>query len=236
MPLLLAAALPDFGAARAAPRLAELCGRWERYLAPRLAPAQLAHCRRFGQGGSAPRARASRMLARLLALRALPGSATLERDERGRPRVARAPGWRVAFSHSGAAAFCLVLTPGDTVGRPGGEPALDAEPASALPSTDRGFAGPAPTPRAGLRRWLLAEALFKALGADPAYWKAAAGAAHAEADHDGARQGAGYCILAGAPFAWRFVAAPGHALCVALPGDAPFPVDLRWLTWQSFLS
>ncbi|MBD5416401.1 MAG: hypothetical protein HDR50_01710 [Desulfovibrio sp.] len=231
MPLLLAAALPDFGAARAAPRLAELCGRWERDLAPRLAPAQLAHCRRFGQGGSAPRARASRLLARLLALRALPGSATLEMDERGRPRVAGAPGWRVAFSHSGAAAFCLVLTPGETAGRPAGYSAVDAEPADGMPSTDRGFAAPAPTPQAGLRRWLLAEALFKALGGAPESWQAAARAAH-----DGARQGAGYCTLAGARLSWRFVVAPGHALCVALPGDAPFPVDLRWLTWQSFLS
>ena len=120
MPLLLAAALPDFAAARAEPRLAELCARWERHLAPRLAPAQLAHCRRFGGSLGALHARTSRLLARLLALRALPGAATLERDDRGRPRVAGAPGWRVAFSHSGAAAFCLVLTPAETAQRRGG--------------------------------------------------------------------------------------------------------------------
>ncbi|WP_165079057.1 MULTISPECIES: hypothetical protein [unclassified Desulfovibrio] len=231
MPLILSAPLPDCAATGAEARLTQLCARWERSVAPRLAPAQLAHCRRFGQGGGAPGARASRLLARLLALRALPRRTTLEGDDHGRPRVAGAPGWHIAFSHSGAAAFCLVLKPGETAQRPAGYGAVDAEPASALPTTDRGFAAPAPTPRAGLWRWLLAEALFKARGAAPECWKDAACAAH-----DGAGHAAGCCTLAGAPFSWRFLAVPGHAVCVALPGAAPFSVGLRWLAWQSFLS
>lgn len=230
MPLVLAAPLPGFAAPCAEGRLAALCARWEHSLAPHLSAPQRAHCRRFGEGGGALWARASRLLARLLALRALPGGSVLDMDDKGRPRLAGAPGWHIAFSHSGRAAFCLVLTPAELAGHPPGEPALDAEAAGALPATARAFAAPAPTPRADFRRWLLAEALFKALGAAPEHWKNAAHAAQR-----GANRPAGGCIIRGKQLSWRFVPAPGHELCVALPGGAPFAVGLRWRAWQSFL-
>lgn len=230
MPLVLAAPLPDLAPPMAGGRLSRLCARWERILAPRLSPGQITHCRRFYNEGEALKARASRLLARLLALRVLPRGCSLDMDELSRPRVDCAPGWHVAFSHSGRAAFCLVLAPGDTGQLPQGHSALDAEAVGNLPPTDRGFAAPAPTPRAGLRRWLLAEALFKALGASPELWKIAACAAHGAPGRT-----AGCSRMAGAPFSWRFLPAPGHALCVAFPGGEPFSVGLRWLPWQSFL-
>lgn len=230
MPLILAAPLPSFAAPGDQAGVSRLCARWERHLAPRLSPCQLAHCSRFGNDGDALRARASRLLARLLVLRVLPQGSLLDMDERGRPRVTGACGWQIAFSHSGHAAFCLVLQPSETARLPEGRPALDAEATDAPPSTDRGFLAPAPTSRAALRRWLLAEALFKGLGAPPEHWKAAAVAAHG-----GAGRAAGRCTLAGAQFTWRFVPAPGHALCVALSGGEPFSAALRWLAWQSFL-
>lgn len=231
MPLILAAPLPVFGASGADARLSMLCVRWERRLVSRLSPAQMSHCRRFAESGEALQARASRLLARLLALHVLPGFCVLAMDASGRPRVEGAPGWHTAFSHSGRAAFCLVLAPEETAGRPEGQPALDAEVAGRLPPTDRGFAAPAPSPRGALRRWLLAETLFKAAGAAPACWNAAARSAHC-----GAGQAAGYARIAGAQVSWRFLPAPGHALCVALPGGEPFSVGLRWLAWQSFFS
>ena len=228
MPLILAAPLPSFAAPTAEARLQRLCASWERALATRLSPAQLAHCRRFGTGGEALNARASRLLVRLLALRVLPQESMLDRDEHGRPRVSGTPGWQIAFSHSGSAAFCLVLGPRETASLPAGHAALDAEACGRLPPTDRGFTAPAPSRRAALRRWVLAEALFKALGAPAARWGAVATAAeHA----GGARSGRwrdGADVLS-----WHFFAAPGHAGCVALPGSAPFFVGLRWLAWQS---
>ncbi len=231
MPLIYACALPDFADFPARQRLRSLCALWERRAAPRLSPEQLAHIRRFRPSGDALLARASRLLARLLAVRALPGGARLGMDAAGRPRVFGAPGWEVAFSHSGRAAFCLARPPEETRGRARATvtAALDAEILSAPPPADRPFAGPARSPRASLRRWLLAEALFKALGGRPALWAVAAAAAHA-----GAGQRAGVCLPEGQRLHWRQLSCPGHALCVALPGAAPAPVRLRWLVWHAF--
>lgn len=231
MPLVYASALPDFADAPAGHRLRRLCARWERRAAPRLSPEQRAHVLRFRPSGDALLARASRLLARLLAARALPGGARLDMDAAGRPRVSGAPGWEVAFSHSGRAAFCLVRSPEETLAGAGetATAALDAEALSAPPPADRAFAGPARSPRASLRRWTLAEALFKAFGAPPALWAAAAAAAHA-----GSGQRAGAWLWAGQRVAWRRLSCPGHALCVALPGAAAAPVRLRWLAWRAF--
>lgn len=235
MPLIYASALPGFAGPPAQQRLRRLCALWERRAAPRLSPEQLAHLRRFPPSGDALLARASRLLARLLAARALPGGARLGMDAAGRPRVFGAPGWEVAFSHSGRAAFCLVRPPEETRGGAWGRAcgtatvALDAEALSAHPPADRAFAGPARSPRASLRRWTLAEALFKALGGRPALWAAAAAAAHA-----GAGQRAGAWQWEGQRLDWRRFSCPGHMLCVALPGVTAAPVRLRWLAWHAF--
>lgn len=100
--LILGAALPDLPPAG----LRGLCLRWETALAPRLAPEQMAHIRRFAPDGPALAARASRLLARLLlrglqSLGALRPDLCLERDMAGRPLLS---GWRISFSHSGRAA------------------------------------------------------------------------------------------------------------------------------------
>lgn len=230
MPLVSASALPGFADAPDGHRLRCLCARWERRAAPRLSPGQLAHIRRFRPSGDALSARVSRLLARLLAMQALPAGARLGMDAAGRPRVSGAPGWEVAFSHSGRAAFCLVRPPEETRATPCGSAAaaLDAEALWAPPPSDRVFAGPARSPRASLRRWALAEALFKALGARPALWTAAAAAAHA-----GAGRRAGAWLWEGNRLHWLRLACPGHALCVALPGAAAVPVRLRWLDWHA---
>ncbi len=231
MPLVFASALPGFADAQAGHRLRCLCARWERRAAPHLSPGQHAHVRRFPPSGDALLARASRLLARLLAAQALPPGARLDMDAAGRPRVSGAPGWEVAFSHSGRAAFCLVRPPQETRGETGGTAAaLDAEALSAPPPADLVFAGSARSPRASLRRWTLAEALFKALGARPALWTAAAAAAHA-----GTGRRAGAWLWEGQRVAWRRISCPGHVLCVALPGAAAAPpVRLRWLAWHAF--
>lgn len=228
MPLVLAAALPAFAGPASEERLARLCGNWERRLAPRLSPGQIAHCRRFSKGGDVTRARASRLLARLLALTALPPDCLLALDALDRPRVTGEPGWQLAFSHSGRAAFCLVLTPWEGARRSPGSCALDAEAIGLLLPTDRAFAGSSHSGSAGLRRWTLAEAMYKALGALPQRWEAVAAAAEQGAPHRSGSWHAGDALLS-----WRFAAAPGHGLCVALPGKAPFSLTLRWLAWQS---
>ncbi|MDE5880019.1 MAG: 4'-phosphopantetheinyl transferase superfamily protein [Desulfovibrio sp.] len=231
MPLVCAAALPRFPPDSAEQRLRRLCARWEALLKPRLSPAQLAHCRRFGERGAPLEARASRLLARLLALRALPEGALVDTDAPGRPSVCGAPGWNVAFSHSGRAAFCLILAPGETQepSDAGAAPALDAEAVGALPPTDRCFSSPSTSPAVALRRWTLAEALFKALGCPAGQWAAVARAAER-----GAAFRAGF--WQGPGLAWRFAPTPGHLVCVALPGALPSSttsINVHWFTWQS---
>lgn len=225
MPIVYATALPTFSGPAEEGALRELCAHWERAAAPRLSPAQRAHCRRFRSGGDALRARASRLLARLLALRALPAGAGLDMDAQGRPLAEDAPGWQVAFTHSGSAAFCLISAPGEVIADSPFRVALDAEAWGAPAPGDRAFAAPAPTQDAALRRWVLAEALYKALVAPPGRWAAVAAAAHA-----GAAQRQGFWQADGARLCWRFLAAPGSLLCAALPGTAP--LGLRWLHWQ----
>ncbi|MBD5557491.1 MAG: hypothetical protein HDQ92_02715 [Desulfovibrio sp.] len=227
MPVVYASALPTVPLPDEEAALRQLCARWERADVPRLSPAQRAHYGRFRSGGAALRARASRLLARLLALRALPAGAVLDMDADGRPLVTGAPGWQVAFTHSGNAAFCLICAPGELQGASPGLPALDAEAWGTHQPGDRAFAAPAPTPAASLRRWVLAEALYKALGATPARWAAVAAAAHA-----GATQRRGLWQADGVCLCWRFLAAPGHVLCAALPGTAFPRLGLRWLHWQ----
>lgn len=227
MPLVRATALPVFAPALRDDRLRALCSRWERRAAPGLSPGQREHCSRFAPAGDALMARASRLLARLLALSALPEGAVLDRDAAGRPRVTGAPGWEVAFTHSGRAAFCLICAPGE--GRSHGpvRPALDTEALATAPPDGPPFAAPAPGPGFALRRWTLAEALFKALGAPPDMWGTVAATAHR---HAGARAGA--WAHGRARLDWRFLPAPGHVLCVALPGAAPQPLRLHWIPWQ----
>lgn len=227
MPVVYATALPTFPRPAEEAALRQLCAHWEHAAAPRLSPAQRAHCRRFHPGGGALRARASRLLARLLALRALPAGALLDMDAHGRPLVAGAPGWQAAFTHSGSAAFCLLSAPGETLADSPVPVALDAEAWGSPAPGDRAFAAPAPAQDASLRRWVLAEALYKALGALPARWDAVAATAHA-----GAAQRQGFWQPDGARLCWRFLAAPGHLLCAAFPGTASPRLRLRWLHWK----
>lgn len=229
MPLVCATALPVYAKASAERRLRQLCSHWERCVAPRLSFLQLAHCRRFYPCGNALGARASRLLARLLALHALPKTASLDMDSVGRPLVCGVPGWEVAFSHSGHAAFCLLQSPEEMTPDWPSKGALDAEPLEGAPPADRGFPGPASSPRAALRRWVLAEALFKALGSRPACWAAVAAAAH-----KGAAQRTGIWRHKSWILSWRLLVVPGHPLCVVLPNAPATPIHLRWFTWQTF--
>lgn len=234
MPLVCAIPLPRLTDARDdRRRLRRLCALWEARAAARLSPAQLAHCRRFADDGAALLARASRLLARLVALRLLPPGAGLDGDGAGRPVVTGAPGWEAAFSHSGRAAFCLLCQPHETAGEASRiRAALDAEAPDAIPPGDRAFAAPAACAAASLRRWVLAEALFKARGATPLHWSPAAAFAHG-ALGTGLPRRAGIWRREDPALSWRLLAVPGHWVCVALPGEAAPRVRVRWLPLQA---
>ena len=151
-------------------------------------------------------------------------------DNRGRPQF---DGWRVAFSHSGRAAFCA-LAPADqdadigqnspALGLNAPDIGLDAEALTSPPPHASAFAthelaAPLALPqdcidREALRRWTIKEALLKAaglgLGMPPA---------HIPTGRFGQRAGLwqGPLGLLG----WRSLACPGHWLCVALAGHVP---------------
>ena len=218
----------------------------EAALEPWLDDRQLAHVRRFGRSpnGQAEtpepqqdvlRAALSRLLARaqlvtyaarqtMTANSPLAGPLPqLGMDTQGRPQF---PGWRVAFSHSGEAAFCaLCPAPADAAVTPHvtHPHALDAESLLSPPPSPNAFA-PAELPRrearreAGLsqqsidrealRRWTIKEALLKAsglgLGMDPA---------RVPTGRFGQR--AGFWRGPMGIFCWRSLPCPGHWLSVA---------------------
>ena len=164
-------------------------------LAPWLDARQLEHVRRFGQnvadsdvaGQEAPgqiliEAALSRLMARaqLITATALHGSLQnqIQMDSRGRPLL---DGWRVAFSHSGRAAFCALAPAGQNADIGKNAPAnglnapdigLDAEALTSPPPHASAFAAhelaaPPALPqsaidREALRRWTIKEALLKA--------------------------------------------------------------------------
>ena len=211
--VLLYSPLPQF-AGRA---LADWCDYLQTALLPWLGPLQLAHLQAFRAGEAALKARCSRLLARALLVRLVMGaaqaalaesektaapsvSATLNHpylsnlgfeglgmDHLGRPLL---PGWRIAFGHSGLAAFCAarhlrdeqsaalrrqVFDPEETTHpREKSRPclALDAEALNSPPPAGRAFTaeemsaplGEAFHARESLRRWTVKEALLKAAG------------------------------------------------------------------------
>lgn len=211
-------------------------------LEPWLDDRQLAHVRRFGrspkgqtEAGEAQqdvlRAALSRLLARAqLVTHAAQQAKTarsiiagpppqLGMDTQGRPLF---PGWRVAFSHSGEAAFCaLCPAPADTAVAPHVIPphALDAESLLSPPPAPNAFS-PAELARreAGLsqqginrealRRWTIKEALLKAsglgLGMDPT-----------RVPTGGFGQRAGIWHGPLGIFYWRCLPCPGHWLSMA---------------------
>jgi 4'-phosphopantetheinyl transferase len=158
-------------------------------------------------------------------------------DTRGRPRL---DGWRVAFSHSGRAAFCALAPAGQSadigqdapdIGR--NSPAsgleapdigLDAEALTSAPPHASAFAAkelaaPPPLPqtcidREALRRWTIKEALLKAAGLG-------LGMQPAQIPTGGFGQRAGLWQGPLGTFGWRSLACPGHWLCVALAGGVP---------------
>ena len=197
--------------------LADLCDYLQKAMLPWLGPQQLAHLQAFHTGDAALKARCSRLLARALLVRLVMGAtqATLGKQEKadalsfsamlnhpslsclgftglgmdhqGRPAL---PGWRIAFSHSGMAAFCAVrrqkneqanvlcqlMHDSDKVAQPRVENlpclAVDAEALVSLPPAGRAFTARetrAPLAeefhaRERLRRWTVKEALLKAAG------------------------------------------------------------------------
>lgn len=197
--------------------LADWCDYLQATLLPWLGPQQLAHLQAFHAGEAALKARGSRLLARALLVRlvmgatqaalAKPGTsaapplsgmlnhpylsclgfAGLGMDHLGRPVL---PGWRIAFGHSGLAAFCAArrlpdessvaschqIHAPEEAAQPREESrpclALDAEALDSPPPTRRAFTAremAAPLAEAfhareSLRRWTVKEALLKAAG------------------------------------------------------------------------
>ena len=214
----------------------------EAALEPWLDERQLAHVRRFGRSPNGQtkareaqqdvlRAALSRLLARaqlvtyaarqtMTANSPLAGPLPqLGMDTQGRPQF---PGWRVAFSHSGEAAFCALCPgPADAELASHAMPphALDAESLLSLPPAPNAFA-PSELPRRetgfsqqsinreALRRWTIKEALLKAsglgLGMDPA-----------RVPTGGFGQRAGIWHGPMGVFYWRSLPSPGHWLSVA---------------------
>lgn len=231
MPLVCATALPSIGPTFAADRLKEFCRHWERKASPRLTPSQRAHLRLFAHNGAALYALASRLLVRLLALRVLPQNAVLDMDALGRPCVIGATGWHISFSHSGRAAFCLVIPPSEMALSRCGNAALDAESLAIFRPAEQIFGWPARSFRMAVRRWTLAESLFKALGANPCHWEAITGFCR----QFGQQRAGIWSATDGCSLSWRLLSLPGHSLCVALAGEQiPFP-GLRWLSWRELI-
>lgn len=221
---------------------------FEAALEPWLDARQLEHVRRFGQsfagsevagqeasGQEVIEAALSRLMARAqlitaAALRAGAAQMQINMDTRGRPQL---EGWRVAFSHSGRAAFCA-LAPADQnadIGQYSPAPGLDAPdigldaealtspPPHASAFAANELAAPRALPqssidREALRRWTIKEALLKAaglgLGMRPA---------HVPTGRFGQRAGLWQGLLG--PLGWRSLACPSHWLCVALAGHIP---------------
>ena len=196
--------------------LADLCDYLQKAMLPWLGPQQLAHLQAFHTSEASLKARCSRLLARALLVRLVMGAtqATLKKQEKadasplsamlnhpslsclgftglgmdhlGRPAL---PGWRIAFSHSGQAAFCAVRYQKNEQAnalchlhnpekaaqdRVENRPclAVDAEALANPPPAGRSFTAKetrAPLDeefhaRECLRRWTVKEALLKAAG------------------------------------------------------------------------
>ena len=207
-------------------------------LAPWLDTRQQEHVRRFGQvaydqkaaGQELAKAALSRLIARaqlitaVAPLRAGAPQLQIGMDNRGRPQLY---GWRVAFSHSGQAAFCALAPAGKDFPALG----LDAEALTSPPPHASAFAAqelaaPPALPqsvvdREALRRWTIKEAMLKTaglgLGMQPA---------QIPTGRYGQRAGLWQGTLG--PLGWRSLACAGHWLCVALAGHIP-PVQITLL-------
>jgi len=148
-------------------------------------------------------------------------------DNRTRPLLA---GWQSGFSHSGAAAFC-VLAPATDETRTA--IAVDAEAITSPPPDASAFAANELTAlrslsqtgidRDALRRWTIKEALLKAAGLG-------LGMPPALVPTGGSGQRAGLWRGPLGLFGWRVAPCPGHWLCVAQTGKIPQPPRILWQT------
>lgn len=232
---------------------------FEAALAPWLDARQLEHVRRFGQnvadrgaagsenaGQKAPRqtvieAALSRLMARaqLITAVALPTAhgwpqaaeagtlPIIAMDTHTRPLLA---GWQSGFSHSGAAAFCVLAPATDEACT---ALAVDAEAITSPPPDVSAFAANELTAPRGLtqtsiardalRRWTIKEALLKAAGLG-------LGMPPALVPTGGSGQRTGLWRGPLGLFGWRVAPCPGHWLCVAQTGKIPPPPRILWQT------
>lgn len=185
--------------------LEDYCKTGMEHLAVRLDIKQIRHLDKFARTGKTLGMRAARILARLMLFSHVSGSSRLCTDENGLPFLEN-KNLAVGFSYTHNASFCALFAGNGPCRRPG----LDAE--SWGNQTGNVFAS-----LAEMKSWLKLEAILKARGT---------GLAGAKKDP---KTGLLVADVQLAAWRWKYLAFPGHIVCIAANAEEELKPELRWL-------